>query len=51
MTTIAPEFLDHLCIAQEHDTALQKYWLLARSTHVDYGIVHNSMGEYLTLKR
>ena len=49
-TTTVPELLDCLCVAQEHDTTLQKYWLLAHSTHADYGIIHNSIGEFLTFK-
>ena len=51
MTTTGPKLLDHLYVTQEHDTTLQKYWLLARGTHADYSIVHNSTGEFLTLKR
>ena len=50
MTMTVPELLDCLRITQEHDTMLQKYWLLACSIHADYGIVHNSMGEFLTFK-
>ena len=49
-TTTVPELLDCLCVTQEHDTALRKYWLLAHSTHPDYSIVHNSTGEFLTFK-
>ena len=45
-----PEVLDHLCIAQEYNTMLQKYWLLAHGTHSDYGIVHNSIRQFLTFK-
>ena len=48
-TTTVAETLDRLRVAQEHDIALQKYWLLACSTHPDYSIVHNSTGEFLTL--
>ena len=51
MSTIVPELQDCLCIAQEHDTTLGKYWLLARSTHTNYTIVHNFVGEFLTFKR
>ena len=50
MTRTVPELLDCLCITQEHNTALRKYWLLARSTHPDYSIIHNSTGEFLTFK-
>ena len=50
MTAIVPELLDHLCLAQDHDTTLQKYWLLAYSTHADYSTIHNSIGEFLTFK-
>ena len=50
MTMTVPELLDCLCVAQEHDTALQKYWLLARSTHPDYSIIYNSTGEFLIFK-
>ena len=49
-TTTVPELLDRLCVTQEHNTALQKYWLLARSTHPDYSIIHNSTGEFLLLR-
>ena len=50
MTTTVPELLDCLCVAQEHDTALQKYWFLACSTHLDYSIVYNSTREFLNFK-
>ena len=50
MTTTVLELLDYLRIAQEHDTTLQKYLLLARGTHADYGIIYNSMGKFLTFK-
>ena len=49
-TMTVPELLDCLCVAQEHDTMLQKYWLLAHGKYVNYGIVHNSIGESLTFK-
>ena len=49
-TTTVPKLLDHLCVIQEYDTTLQKYWLLARGTHADYTIIHNSIGEFLTFK-
>ena len=49
-TVTVPELLDHLCVAQGHDTTLQKYWLLAHGTHADYGTIHNSIGEFLTFK-
>ena len=49
-TMTVPELLDCLCVTQEHDTTFQKYWLLAYGTHADYGIVHNSIGEFLTFK-
>ena len=39
-----PELLDHLHITQNHDTTLQKYWLLACGTHADYSTIYNSMG-------
>ena len=42
--------LDRLCVMQEHDPTLQKYWLLARSMQVNYSIVHNSLGKFLTFK-
>ena len=29
---------------------LQKYWRLTFSTHADYSIIHNLMGEFLTFK-
>ena len=51
MTATVPELLDCLHIAQDHDTSLQKYWLLAHSTHVDYSTVYNSIGEFYTFKR
>ena len=47
-TMPVPELLDHLCVTQENDTALRKYWLLACSTHPDYSVVHNSAREFLT---
>ena len=50
MTATVPELLDHLRVVQDHDTALQKYWLLARGMHADYSTVHNSLGEFLTFK-
>ena len=50
MTMTVPELLDRLCVAQEHNTVLRKYWLLARGTHPNYSIVHNSTGELLTFK-
>ena len=50
-TTKVPELLDRLHVAQEHNTMLQNYWLLDHSTHADYGIVYNSIGEFLTFKR
>ena len=50
MTTIVPELLDCLCVTQEHETPLQKYWLLARSIHPDYSIIHNSIENSLSLK-
>ena len=50
MTITVPELLDHLCVTQEHNTSLQKYWLLAHSTHADYGIIHNLIGEFLAFK-
>ena len=50
MTTIVLEVLGHLRVTQEHDTTLQKYWLLAFSTHAEYSIVYNSIGEFLTFK-
>ena len=50
MTATVPELLDRLRVAQDHDTALQKYWLLARSTHANYSTIHNSLGEFLTFK-
>ena len=49
-TTTILELFDCLHIIQEHNTTLQKYWLLAYSTHADYGILHNSMGKFLTFK-
>ena len=49
-TITVPELLDCLCGTQDHDTTLQKYWLLARGTHADYSTIHNSMGEFLTFK-
>ena len=39
-----------ICRTRIHDTALQKYWLLACNTHPDYSIIHNSTGEFLTFK-
>ena len=51
MTATVPELLDHLCVAQDHNTALQENWLLARGAHADYSTVHNSLGEFLTFKR
>ena len=50
MTTTVSELLDHLHVIQEHDTTLQKFWLLAHSTYIDYGIIHNSTVEFLTFK-
>ena len=50
MTTTVQELLDYLCVTQEHDTTLKKYWLLACSTHADYGIIHNLIGEFFTFK-
>ena len=50
MATTVPELLNYLCIAQEYDTRLQKYWLLARGTYADYSIIYNSIGEFLTFK-
>ena len=50
MTTIVPELLDGLRVIQEHDIILQKYWLLACGIHADYGIIHNSIGEFFTFK-
>ena len=50
MTTTILKLLDYLHITQEHDTTLQKYWLLAQGTHIDYSITHNLMGEFLTFK-
>ena len=50
MTTTITELLDCLSVTQEHDTTLQKHWLLACSTHADYGIVYNSIGEFLIFK-
>ena len=38
ITTIVAKLLDWLRVAQEHDTMLQKYLLLAYSTQVDYSI-------------
>ena len=49
-TVTIPELLDHLYVAQDHDTTLQKYWLLAHSMHADYSTVHNMIGEFLTFK-
>ena len=48
ITTTVPELLDHLYVTQEQETALQKNWLLAHSTHPDYTIIHNLTGEFLT---
>ena len=45
-----PELLDHLGVAQSHDTTLQKYWPLACSMHADYSTICNSIGELLTFK-
>ena len=50
MTTTVPELLDCLYVAQNHDTTLQKYWLLARSTYADYSTINNLMGKFLTFK-
>ena len=50
MTAILPELLDRIYVAQDHNTALQKYWLLAHGMHADYSTVHNSIGEFLTFK-
>ena len=50
MTATVPELLDRLRVAQEHNTTLQKYWLLACGMHADYSTVHNSLGEFLTFK-
>ena len=50
MTATVPELLDCLHAAQNHDTTLQKYWLLAHGMHADYSTVHNSLGEFLTFK-
>ena len=44
MTAILPELLDRIYVAQDHNTALQKYWLLAHGMHADYSTVHNSIG-------
>ena len=49
-TVTVPELLDHLHVAQDHDAALWKYWLLAHGTHADYSTIHNSIGEFLTFK-
>ena len=49
-TATVPELLDRLRVAQDHDTTLQKYWLLARGTHPDYSTVQNALGEFLTFK-
>ena len=49
-TTTVPELLEHLCVTQEYNTTSQKYWLLAHSTHADYGIIHNLRGEFVTFK-
>ena len=49
-TVTVPKLLDHLHVTQEHDTMLQKYWLLAYTTHADYGIINNSIGEFLNFK-
>ena len=48
--TTVPELFDCPCVAQEYNITLQKYWLLACGTYADYGIVHNSIGEFLTFK-
>ena len=50
VTTTVPELLDHLCVTQEHDTILQKYWLLAHSIHADYSIIYKSIGDVLNFK-
>ena len=50
MTATVPEHLDCLCVTQDHDTALQKYWLLAHGMHADYSTIHNSIVEFLTFK-
>ena len=50
MTATVQELLDCLHVTQDHDTALQKYWLLAYGTHADYSTIHNSIGEFLTFK-
>ena len=50
MIMSVPELLDCLRITQVHDTTLCKYWLLAHSTHEDYNIVYNLIGEFLTFK-
>ena len=49
-TTMVPELLNRLCVAQEHDTTLGRYWLLAYSIHVDYYIAHNSLRGFLMYK-
>ena len=49
-TATVLELVDCLHVAQDHSTAPQKYWLLARGMHVDYSTVHNLIGEFLTFK-
>ena len=50
MTTILPELLDHLYIAQEHDIMLGGYYLLAHSTDTDYYLLYNLIIEFLMFK-
>ena len=50
MTATVPELLDCLCVTQDYDTTLQKYWLLAHGTHADYSSIHILIGEFLTFK-
>ena len=50
LSMMVPELLDCLCITQEHDTMIGKYWLLACSIHADHNMVYNFIGEFLTFK-
>ena len=50
ITTIVLELLDYLCIAQEHNITLEKFWLLDQGIHADFSIIHNLIDEFLTFK-
>ena len=48
--TATSDFLDQIRLEQEHDSSLGRYWRHAHGQHVDYNVLTNDLGDFLTYK-